>query len=213
MATTAQITANQINAQKSTGPRTEAGKARSAQNALRHGLTAKHLVIRPDEQEEFEALRASLLEELDPQGAVETLTFNELLHAAWNLHRFRRIEAKAWKISPDPVSDPILDPVFDRLGRYQARAQRAYYRALRELRTLQTNRALRAQKLDPAVEPEIPTIADINEMTKQTHSEVTAEAIKIATSLLDYETGVLLSSSRNHRPAVPEKLDNPALRL
>src|SRR6185312_17191744 len=94
MASPAQQTANHANAQHSTEPRTPEGKARVAQNAVRHGLTAKHLVIRPDDQAEFDQFQADLAAELDPQGTVEALTFHELLHAAWNLRRFRRIEAE-----------------------------------------------------------------------------------------------------------------------
>src|ERR1051326_809631 len=187
MASPAQTIANQANAQSSTGPRSAAGKARVGQNATRHGLTARHLVIREDEREEFEALHDSLLAELDPQGAVETITFHELLHAAWNLERFRRLEVElsgagdAGAFSADRPTSAALD----RLGRYQARTQRAYYTALRELRTLQTNRALRLVKLDEETDAEVPAITDINELTKQTQSEVTAQALEIAIKMAD----------------------------
>ena len=187
MASNAQINANQANAQRSTGPVTAAGKARVSQNALRHGLTAKHLVIRDDEREEFREFQQSLLDELAPQGAIETTTFHELLIAAWNLHRFRRIEAELSARGPEDFTSPENAAAADRLGRYQARAQRAYYRALAELRTLQTNRALRSQKLENPDDPAVPVITDINELTKQTHSEVQAEALKLALNLIDVE--------------------------
>jgi hypothetical protein len=51
MTTFRQIRANQKNAEKSTGPITEVGKARSRGNALKHGLTGDGVVL-TDEQEE-----------------------------------------------------------------------------------------------------------------------------------------------------------------
>ena len=199
MASTTQLTANQANAQHSTGPRTDEGKARVSQNALRHGLTARHLVIRDDEHEEFDALLNSLSSELDPQGAVETVVFHELLHAAWSLHRFRRIEAEASRGSVEDFADPATTTVLDRLSRYQARAQRAWQKALHELRVLQTNRALRALKLDQQEAAEVPAIASINDLTKQTHSEVTAEALDLAIQMVDYEVGIGTLEARQKR--------------
>ena len=197
MATSAQLNANQANAQQSTGPRTVEGKTRVAQNALRHGLTAARFVVPDSEREEFAILRDALLAEIDPQGPVETVTFQELLHAAWNLHRFRSIEVQCCSGTLADFTDAQSTIVLDRLGRYQARAQRAYYRALQELRTLQTNRTLRAVKLDEEVEPDVPAIVDINELTKQTHSEVTAEAIKQAFNIVECQTGLLKLDATN----------------
>ena len=201
MATPSQINANQVNAQQSTGPRSPEGKARVAQNALRHGLTARHLVIREDEREELTALEQSLAAELDPQGAVETITFHEVLHAAWNLHRFRRVEAECSLGGMQDYIDPQATAVLDRLTRYQARAQRAYYRSLQELRMLQTNRALRTLKLPEQTDQQVPAIADINEFTKQTRSEVTAESLKLALQMVNYETGIFQLKALQNRVA------------
>jgi hypothetical protein len=205
MSSAAQIAANRVNAQLSTGPVTLEGKVRSSQNALRHGLTAKHLVIRDDEREEFAAFQQDLLDELAPQGATEILTFQDLLHAAWNLHRFRRIEAELSTGAADDFSGPNT-AALDRLSRYQSRAQREYYRALKELRILQTNRALRAVKLEDPADPEIPVIADINELTKRSHAEVQAEGIEQACRMLDLEAGLLVRDTvAQRRSSVTEK--------
>ena len=45
MTTDKQIEANRRNAEKSTGPRSEEGKARSSMNAIKHGLRAEQPVI------------------------------------------------------------------------------------------------------------------------------------------------------------------------
>ena len=45
MASSRQIAANRANAKRSTGPKTEQGKARSRMNAWKHGLTAEDIVI------------------------------------------------------------------------------------------------------------------------------------------------------------------------
>ena len=188
MASAAQIAANQLNAQHSSGPRTVEGKARVGQNAVRHGLTARHPVVRNDEREEFAALRDGLTAELDPQGATEEVVFQQILLAAWNLQRLSRLEAEASTGTLEDFTNPATVAILDRLSRYQTRAQRAWSKGIAELRILQTNRALRTRKLDPEEEAEVPAITSINDLTKQTQSEATAEAIELAVQMVDIHT-------------------------
>ena len=49
----AQMAANRANAQKSTGPRTEEGKAISSQNALKHGVYSRSDILDGEFQEAF----------------------------------------------------------------------------------------------------------------------------------------------------------------
>jgi hypothetical protein len=180
MATAAQAAANAANARLSTGPRTEQGKARSSQNARKHGLTARELVVLPADREEFETLRNDLLAEIVPIGVVEVLTFNQLLHAAWNLRRIRRLEADLAAGGADPLTDESSARTLDRLSLYAARAERAYYRAIRELRTLQTERASRAVTLTPQERALVPPLVSVRQATKRSQTHETSPAVKLA---------------------------------
>ena len=205
MISAAQAAANAANAQLSTGPRTEPGKARSSQNARKHGLTARELVVLPGEREDFDSLRDELLAELCPQGVIEMLTFNQLLHAAWNLRRIRRLEADLAAGGADPLLDQSAARTLDRFNLYATRAERAYYRAIRELRTLQTERASRALKLTPAEQAQVPPLVSINEAMKRTQGGLTNEAVKLALDLVNYQPRPL-----DHRePRSPEPIPAP----
>src|SRR5262245_15668797 len=72
-----QLDANRANAKRSTGPRT--GKARSRANSWKHGLTGKRLVIEGEGASNFDELRASLLDNHDPQSVFEYAS----LWSAW----------------------------------------------------------------------------------------------------------------------------------
>ena len=64
MTTQAKIQANRQNAQKSTGPKTPEGKAAVAQNAIKHGLTARRDVVITESQQDFDRHREAIIEEL-----------------------------------------------------------------------------------------------------------------------------------------------------
>ena len=135
MSTPAQISANQLNAQLSTGPRTSEGKAASSHNATRHGLTATYPVIRSaDEQTQFDDLTAAYLHELQPDTPTEKTIFNNLLLAAWNIDRCHRLEAE---LSANSAVDPLLDEALAkslaRIETYRQRAERLFHKSLQLL--------------------------------------------------------------------------------
>ncbi len=96
MASVAQIQANRLNAQKSTGPRTAEGKERASQNAVKHGLLAKQAVIQGEDPAEFELYREGMLQTLAPVGAVEAMLAERVVGLSWRLLRAERLQNAAF---------------------------------------------------------------------------------------------------------------------
>ena len=92
MSTEAQILANRRNAQKSTGPRTDQGKAAVSQNAIKHGLLARQDVIASERQADFDLYRDQILEELRPTSPMETMLAERVVSLSWRLKRTARIQ-------------------------------------------------------------------------------------------------------------------------
>jgi hypothetical protein len=182
------MAANQANALLSTGPKTSAGKTRSAQNSLKHGLSARELVVRTEDQPAFDELHGAYLAELQPHGILETEMFNSIVHAAWNLRRIRALEAELFD-SADPLAiDPILydqnEAKLARLSRYYKRFENTLLRCTRELRTLQTNRAARANSPEKVAEA---PLADPNQVSraKRTHWQSFTDHVRAELGLTD----------------------------
>jgi len=110
MSTQAKILANRLNAQKSTGPQTPQGKAVVSQNALKHGLSARHDVITSESQADFDLHRDALLAELAPQGPMESILADRIVSLSWRLKRAdliqnQAIDAMHEKITSDPLAN------------------------------------------------------------------------------------------------------------
>jgi hypothetical protein len=107
MSTKAQIKANQQNAQKSTGPQTDEGKAAVSLNAVKHGLFAAEAVISGENPADYELYRDEYLAELLPVGMLESMLAERIISLAWRLQRAERMQNEAIdvliaKIETDP---------------------------------------------------------------------------------------------------------------
>jgi hypothetical protein len=101
MATQKQIEANRRNAQLSTGPSSDAGKAISRMNALKTGIDAQSLIIRGEDPAALELLTRQYYERFQPQGPEECDLIDTAIASSWLLRRLRKTEAEIWNASID----------------------------------------------------------------------------------------------------------------
>jgi hypothetical protein len=150
MASPSQIEANQANSKLSTGPRTPEGKAASSRNAQKHGLRGRQAVVHPGEEAEYNKMREGLLAQLHPLGPMEEILFEQIVFSSWNLRRCRLLEAGLLDPESPASADPLLietnEANLRRLEAYYRRAERSLYKAMNELRALQTERFYRLEE-------------------------------------------------------------------
>src|SRR5689334_22108550 len=79
----ARLRANRLNAQRSTGPRTKQGKAKSAQNPHRHGLCSESALLPGECGATYQTFEAELREELQPRTALQNHLFPDIARLIW----------------------------------------------------------------------------------------------------------------------------------
>jgi hypothetical protein len=139
MATPSQITANIANSQKSTGPKTDAGKAASSRNRLSHGFASANPIMPGEDPEAFKALLADFRTEHQPATPTEQVLVEKMALNQWLSLRAVRLQ-----------SDAFLDHMLNAKGgapkdlslliRYHSTAERAFHKAHSELVKTQKER-------------------------------------------------------------------------
>jgi hypothetical protein len=145
---------NQANAQHSTGPRTDAGKQRSALNALSHGLTARSAVLPSEDPAAYEQHCRQFRDEHQPATPTETQLVQELADTAWRINRIPLLEANLLNRAANPpdeearIAFDIVDAhrLLASLGLHGQRLSRQFQKTLEQLREIQTDRHERERR-------------------------------------------------------------------
>ena len=87
------MAANRANAQKSTGPKTPAGKAASKMNAFKHGLLSREVLVCGEDHQELTALQEWFEEDLQPVGPMEVMLVGQIIATHWRLRRVLAAES------------------------------------------------------------------------------------------------------------------------
>jgi len=167
MSTEAQIAANRANAEHSTGPKTEDGKAASSQNRTNHGLCTYNEIffILPHESSEaYSLLRITLLDEHRPENETERILVDRMAQHHWLRSRAQAFESGCFR------DDGTLDD--KRLAlfmRYRTSHERAFSKCLAELLKL------RAEKRKSEIGFESQKRANEEQTRKQEQHEMAKE--------------------------------------
>jgi hypothetical protein len=143
----ARTRANRENAKKSTGPRSESGKAASSRNASRHGLFVADLskFLSLDELGRYENFITGIVSDLRPVGTLELVLARRAADIQFRLELLRTAELHAYSGHSTLASsmaakiDQHRDPLA-LVSLYDSRFSRAFKCAMDELRQVQKAR-------------------------------------------------------------------------
>ena len=176
------LEANRRNAQRSTGPKTEAGKKRSRYNAYKHGIFSWHALesygFGSEDGDQFRGLLNMLREDREPVGVLEEVLVDRIAVCIWRLKRALQYENGAMKLrylnqelqmDLRGKSDSDIKSLtqyylhlrlperreMDRLIRYETTIQRQLAFALSQLERLQRSR--KGEQVEAPVSVQIST--------------------------------------------------------
>jgi hypothetical protein len=192
MATDKQTEANRRNAQKSTGPTTAAGKARSSRNALKTGIHAELLVIYDEKAEDLQALVDEYYTEYAPVIPQERFQVDTMIQCEWFCRRYTWVEAQVMYEGPEIRmdvqrqrttigTDPDNERMLNRLGRRLEATRRSYKAATHELERLREARLA----AEAATEPEPEPVADPATSAQPLRSDTAYQSIGFVPSQPD----------------------------
>jgi hypothetical protein len=166
-----QYAANRLNAEKSHGPTPPQGRVRSSMNALRHGLTARVVVLPSEDMAAYHAFSKEIVDCLDPQTPVERQFAQTVADTQWRINRIRSIEdgmlgmghfeaAGDFPTDNTEIHSAMTaarafrdgSKAFVNLSIYEQRLHRSMKEALRQLKELQAERRERRKtEMDDAI--------------------------------------------------------------
>jgi len=147
-----QLEANRRNAERSTGPTSAAGKARSSQNNLRHGLTGQINILPTEDREAHDHFCNEIVESFKPETPMEQQLAHSVAEDNWRLNRARAIENNMFALGHHGEHREIQVALadartfqahanqFQLLTIYEQRINRNLHRNLRQLQELQAER-------------------------------------------------------------------------
>ena len=145
MSSQRRIDASRANGAKSSGPITPEGKARSAQNGIRHGILSETLVLEEESADRFQSLFHSFQQIFTPVDEFEAVCVETMIAARWRCMRVWTMETAGLQRQMNAQPDEGLSArtraaiafqsqgeglnIPDLLGRYETRYDRQFSRA------------------------------------------------------------------------------------
>jgi len=114
-----QAEASRRNGAHSRGPVSLEGRLRSSQNAFKHGLHSRLVVLQNEDVGLYNQLREQYMREWQPEGQRETDLVDDIVNSRWRLNRLLSVETANMDLQMDRQRQGIREsvPNCDEAGR------------------------------------------------------------------------------------------------
>jgi hypothetical protein len=216
--TPAPLAANRANAQLSTGPRMDAGRARSSQNAIKSALTGRTVLLPTDDRDEYARFLAGFQQQFKPAGQLECELVQIIVDCHWRVRRIQELEFALYAHGHEQFESVFQDcPESERRSRVLLQTHLTYEKQFRNLHIQEARidhkrakavaelQGLQAERKSDAVEG--------TEAEQAVPPAMIAHAVASAMSSATQQDGFVFSNTTEVRPsltALADQIDSSA---